>query len=119
IITMKGAATVRHISMRKISEVLRQYHELKYSHRKIARSLNLGKTTVTRYLSLANAAQLAGPCQNRCRRKIYTIVYFCPQQIRPRKKPCLIGSGSVKSCAKKVSPCNYYGVNIAMYIKKA
>jgi DNA-binding transcriptional regulator LsrR (DeoR family) len=47
--------------MRKISEVLRQYHALNYSHRDIARSLNLGKTTVTRYLALADAASISWP----------------------------------------------------------
>ena len=47
--------------MRKISEVLRQYHELKISHRSIAKSLNLGKTTVTRYLALAEAAGIRWP----------------------------------------------------------
>jgi DNA-binding transcriptional regulator LsrR (DeoR family) len=47
--------------MRKISEVLRQYHELKSSHRSIAKSLNLGKTTVTRYLALAEAAGIRWP----------------------------------------------------------
>lgn len=47
--------------MRKISEVLRQYHELEVSHRSIAKSLNLGKTTVTRYLALAEAAGIRWP----------------------------------------------------------
>ncbi|RDI36332.1 IS21 family transposase [Aquicella lusitana] len=47
--------------MRKISEVLRQYHELKCSHRVIARSLNIGKTTVTRYLERAKAAGINWP----------------------------------------------------------
>jgi len=47
--------------MRKISETLRQYHELKYSHRTIARSLNIGKTTVTRYLERARMAGISWP----------------------------------------------------------
>lgn len=47
--------------MRKISEILRQHHELNSSHRDIAKSLNLGKTTVTRYLSLAKVAGIGWP----------------------------------------------------------
>lgn len=42
--------------MRKISEVLRLKYELKFSHRKIAQSLNISPSTVGEYLAFAKAA---------------------------------------------------------------
>jgi transposase len=47
--------------MRKISEVLRQRHELQRSHRDIARSLNISKTTVADYLIRAKMAEISWP----------------------------------------------------------
>lgn len=47
--------------MRKISEVLRQRFELKCSYREIARSLNVGITTISEYLARARAAGIEWP----------------------------------------------------------
>ncbi len=55
--------------MRKISEVLRQRHELNSSHRDIARSLNISKTTVSDYLSRARAAGICWPLPEGCGEK--------------------------------------------------
>ena len=64
--------------MRKISEILRQHHELKSSHRDIAKSLNLGKTTVTRYLSLAKVAGIGWPLPNPMTEDELHNLLFCP-----------------------------------------
>jgi transposase len=49
------------ISMRKISELLRQRHELKCGYRSIAKSLNISISTVSDYLSRAKVAGLSWP----------------------------------------------------------
>lgn len=47
--------------MRKISEMLRQRHELKRSYRDISKSLNISVGTISDYLSRAKAAGLSWP----------------------------------------------------------
>jgi transposase len=49
------------LSMRKISEVLRQRFELKRSYREVARSLNISTSTVSDYLARARAAGVSWP----------------------------------------------------------
>lgn len=49
------------ISMRKIKEILRLYYENKLTHRQIAESCRIGKTTVTRCLSRSLAVGLTWP----------------------------------------------------------
>lgn len=49
------------LSMRKISEVLRQRLELKCSYREIARSLNISTSTITDYLARARASGVSWP----------------------------------------------------------
>lgn len=49
------------LSMRKISEVFRQRHELKRSYREIARSLNISTSTITDYLSRGRMAGITWP----------------------------------------------------------
>ena len=49
------------LSMRKISEVLRQRFELKRSYREVARSLNISTSTVGDYLARARAAGMSWP----------------------------------------------------------
>jgi transposase len=73
--------------MRKISEVLRQYHELKCSHRTIAKSLNIGKTTVTRYLTLANVAQIGWPLPASMTEEDLYKQLFMPAPKAFKKKP--------------------------------
>lgn len=55
VVTMGG------ISMKKISEILRQKHVLKQTHRDIARSLNLSVGTVSSYLQHAKGAKISWP----------------------------------------------------------
>ena len=52
---------MRRISMRKISEMLRQRHELKRSYRDISKSLNISVGTISDYLSRAKSAGLSWP----------------------------------------------------------
>jgi transposase len=47
--------------MKKISEILRQRHELKRSHREIGRSLNISVSTVFDYLTRAKLANILWP----------------------------------------------------------
>ena len=47
--------------MRKISEVLRLKHERNLSHRKIATSCKISKTTVANYLHRAENARISWP----------------------------------------------------------
>lgn len=49
------------LSMKKISEILRQRHELQRSHREIARSLNVSVSTVFDYLTRAKLANIVWP----------------------------------------------------------
>src|SRR3990167_7073034 len=49
------------LSMRKISEILRQRHELKRTYRDIAQSLNISVGTVKNYLSYASVANISWP----------------------------------------------------------
>ena len=49
------------LSMRKILEILRLKHELELSNRKIAQSCNVGRNTVSNYLSRAKKAGLSWP----------------------------------------------------------
>lgn len=49
------------LSMRKISELLRQRYELKRSYREIGRSLNISISTIGDYLSRAKVAKLSWP----------------------------------------------------------
>lgn len=51
----------RRLSMRKIEEVLRLYHEGGRSHREIALSVRTSPTTVGEYLRRAKLAGLAWP----------------------------------------------------------
>jgi transposase len=51
----------QRISMRKFKEVLRLTHDLGLTHRQVARSLHLSKTTVAKYLDLAASASLTWP----------------------------------------------------------
>ena len=49
------------ISMRKISELLRQRYELKYCYRDIAKSLNISISTVFDYIARARVAGITWP----------------------------------------------------------
>jgi transposase len=60
-VTQNRGHNVSKLSMRKISEILRQRHELKRSYREIGNSLNISISTITKYLALAKAAGLTWP----------------------------------------------------------
>lgn len=49
------------LSMRKITELLRQRYALGRSHREIANSLQISPSTVADYLALVKAAELSWP----------------------------------------------------------
>lgn len=56
-----GHVTMSRLSMRKISEILRQRHELKRSYRDVAQSLNISISTVSMYLTGAKKANISWP----------------------------------------------------------
>lgn len=75
--------------MRKISEVLRQRYELNQSHRDIARSLNISKTTVSDYLRRAKLAGVGWPLsedmsEDNLYKQLFLPVTHVPQKERPR-----------------------------------
>lgn len=49
------------LSMRKISEILRQRYELKRSYRDIAQSLSISISTISDYLARARMAEIHWP----------------------------------------------------------
>ena len=51
----------RRLSMRKIKEVLRLYHEKSFSTRDIGKSLGIGRSTVHDYLNRAQEVGLSWP----------------------------------------------------------
>jgi len=89
---------VSRLSMRKISEILRQRYELNQSYRDIARSLNISTSTVAHYLAHAKVANI---------------------HRRNLKDPCLTGSGCRENHEKKVLRCVYCGGNIVIHILMA
>lgn len=72
--------------MRKISEVFRQRFELKRSYREIARSLNIGISTIYDYLSRAKAAGLAWPFPNELSEKMLFDKLFLPAAVKVKRK---------------------------------
>jgi transposase len=73
--------------MRKISEVLRQRYELKQSHRDIARSLNISKTTVSDYLMRARAAGISWPLPTDTTEESLYQQLFLPAAQNLRQRP--------------------------------
>lgn len=78
---------VRAISMRKISELLRLRYELNRSYRDIARSLNIGITTVSEYLARAKAAAIDWPLPEGLSEEDLYHRLFLPSKNIGRKKP--------------------------------
>ena len=77
---------MRPLSMRKISEVLRQRYELKRSYRDIARSLAIGITTVFEYLARAKAAGISWPLGDMSEEELRGTL-FLPSQNASKKRP--------------------------------
>lgn len=73
--------------MRKISEVLRQRYELNHSYRDIARSLNIGVTTVAVYLARAKAAGVTWPLSNEVSEKDLSDRLFLPVKKDAKERP--------------------------------
>jgi transposase len=68
---------VSRLSMRKISEVLRQRYEIKQSYRDIARSLNISTSTVADYLARSKTAGLTWPLPaEMTEQKLYDLLFL-------------------------------------------
>src|SRR5690348_1262269 len=73
--------------MRKISEVLRQHHELNRSQRDIARSLNISKTTVYDYLIRAKMAGISWPLPEKVSEEDLYHQLFLPAANTAKQRP--------------------------------
>lgn len=74
------------LSMRKISEILRQRYALKHSYRDIANSLNISISTIADYLGRAKAANLSWPLPNGMTEEALFGELFLPAETRKRKR---------------------------------
>src|SRR5579864_4056110 len=72
--------------MRKISEMLRQRHELKRSYRDISTSLNISTGTISDYLSRAKAAGLSWPLPSLSEEELYAKLFLPAEKKLPRKE---------------------------------
>lgn len=75
------------LSMRKISEILRQRFELKRSYRDIARSQNISLSSISEYLARAKAAGLSWPLPETLTEQGLYDLLFLPAAIKTRKRP--------------------------------
>jgi transposase len=83
----KRGITVRRLSMRKISEVLRLRFELKCSYRDIARGQNISTSTVHDYLARAKAAKITWPLpENLSEEELFNRL-FLPVNASKKKRP--------------------------------
>lgn len=73
------AKTVGRLSMRKISEILRQRYELKHSYRDIGHSLNISISTVALYLTQARRANIEWPLpSNITEQELHDLIFLPP-----------------------------------------
>jgi len=71
--------------MRKISEILRQRHQLKRSYRDIGTSLNISISTISEYLSRAKAAGLSWPLPDLSEDELYNQLFLPVKKASPKK----------------------------------
>ena len=69
--------------MRKIKEVLRLRFELSLSYENIARSANIGDTTVREYICRANKAKLTWPLPDGMEDEGLNKLLYPPKEIQP------------------------------------
>ena len=77
------------ISMRKISEILRQRYDLKLSYREIARSQHVSTSTVSEYLWRAKLAGINGRLPDGItEQELYNLLYLPVEQtVTKRTQP--------------------------------
>lgn len=75
------------LSMRKISEILRQRFELKLSYRDIARSQNISLSSISDYLARAKAVGLSWPLPESLTEQGLYDLLFLPAGIQTKKRP--------------------------------
>ena len=72
--------------MRKISEMLRQRHELKRSYRDISKSLNMSVGTISDYLSRAKSAGISWPLPDLSEDALHEKLFLPAPKILSKKK---------------------------------
>ena len=82
------------LSMRKISEILRQRHELKRSYRDIGKSLNISIGTISDYLSRAKAAGLSWPLPTLSEEALYAKLFLPAEQAHSQENSTRLGMGA-------------------------
>src|SRR5215204_259554 len=75
------------LSMRKISEILRQRFELKRSYRDIARSQNISLSSISDYIARAKAAGLSWPLPETLTEQGLYDLLFLPAGVQTKKRP--------------------------------
>lgn len=77
------------LSMRKISEILRQKYELGSSYRNIAQSLNISISTISEYIARAKAAGITWPLTENMTEEVLYDKLFLPtnHEISKRDRP--------------------------------
>lgn len=81
-----GVINVGKVSMRKISEILRQRFELKIKYRDIAHSLGVSVGTIAEYLNRAKVAGISWPLPNGITEQELYDKLFLPVRIATRKR---------------------------------
>ena len=74
------------LSMRKISEILRQRYELKHGYRKIAHSLNVSISSISDYINRAKMAGLMWPLPDGMTEEVLYSKLFLPAQTTSKKR---------------------------------
>ncbi len=82
-----GANIMGRVSMRKISELLRQKYELGLSNRVIGESLNISPSTVSDYLSRAKAAGISWPLPDGISEQDLYDKFFLPVRVKKKNRP--------------------------------
>jgi transposase len=78
---------VSRLSMQKISEIFRQHYDLKRSYREIARSLNIGVSTIADYVARARVAGVMWPFPQEMSEEALYETLFLPTDKSKRKRP--------------------------------
>ena len=104
------------LSMRKISEILRQRYDLKRSYRDIAKSLNISISTVSDYLARAKTAGISWPLPEGMSEHDLYDKLFLPVKDASVRRSSPDWEYIHREMARRASHCDYYGVNIVIVI---
>jgi len=91
------------LSMRKIEEILRLKYEVGLSHRAIAQSCTVSPSTVSGYITHAQAAGLSWPLpEGLSQEQLDELLFPSAGQLLDKPSPCLTGQLSTVSYGARV-----------------